>query len=433
MNDSDPTDPTEHRDANMRAGTAAYQWYSRLDCLSYDKESLRRSLLVLSGPSGSGKSSVAIALCKIDPKCLILRNYTTRPPRPTDYIGHFEHVSEEDFLKAHAEKHFFLARLEPYPRYGYKVSDLVEALAAGMYPILMFRHAGVEYLTESLGRIPTVFIEGEPAEITKHSRNVVSPPTDEDVRKTLAANRHLQARMAQEHWPLIRVTNHYRGDSELRAIAELVRDFLHTRMDTSAINQRETSLGERRYGISLVAGRPFPSDLMDSLMNVQTLLKGVDQTSILLPDLQIMHLTVLRGRSSPTPCPLVPPPQEVALSVKGIPPVTISWSEVSLDPDGAIRAYALPRTWPFSSSECAHLAAQALSRSYGIHVSIQPRLWAKVGMVRARALNEDMLNRLRTLLSRILLPNTTIAQLRLLHYRDLCMNNTDTLETYDLR
>lgn len=428
------SDHTQHREASLKTRTAAYQWYSNFDCLPYDKDMLSRSLLVISGPSGSGKSAIAITLSKIDPTCLILRNYTTRPPRLTDSPGHFGYLSEHDFLKAHAEEQFFLARLEPYPRYGYKVGDLAEAFFTGMHPVLMFRHAGTKYLTESVGGIPTVFVEGEPMEIAKHSRNIVSPPTEEDVKNTLVANRHLQERMAQEHRPFLRVTNHYGEEYELHAIARQVSEFLHTRMDIAAIHQREMSLAEPRYGISLVAGRPFPQDLLDSLRDVQSQMAHVAQTSLALPNPKHVHLTVLRGRSSPTPCLSVPaPPQEVALSLGGIPPVTISWSEILLDSDGTIRAYALPRTWPFSCNERAYLAAQALSRIYGMYVSIQPRLWATLGMIRTTALTQDTLNRVRALLSRALLPKTTIAQLRLLYYRDLYMNNADTLETYDLR
>lgn len=425
--------PSQHRDAILNSTKAGYQWYSDFECLPYDKDSLRRALLVLSGPSGSGKSVIAVALSKVEPACLILRNYTTRPPRPTDYPGHFAYLSEEDFVKAHTEKQFFLARLEPYPRYGYRVGDLVEALSKGMHPILMFRHAGTKYLEDSIGGIPTVFVEGEPMGIAKRSRNVVSPPTEEDVRNTLVANWHLQEQMAEQHCPLLRVSNHYGGEHELHAIALQVRHFLHTQMDIQAVHQREISLREPRYGISLVAGRPFPQDLVDSFGDVQTQLKHVAKTSLAFPDPKNVHLTVLRGRSSPTCCPILPPPQEVALALEGIAPVTISWSQILLESDGAIRAYAFPRTWQFSSNEHAHLAAQALSRIYSIHVSIQTRLRATLGTVTTADLKEDTLNTVRTLLSRVLLPKTTIAQLKLLHYHDLYMNSADTLDTYDLR
>ena len=418
----------------MKRVKISYQWHSNFDGILNRRDTLKRSLVIISGPSGAGKSALATTLCKLDPTCLILRNYTTRAPRRTDHPGHFGYLSEQGFLEAHAEAQFFLARIEPHPRYGYKVDDLSAAVVTGMHPVLMFRHAGTKYLTESIGGIPTVFIEGEPKEIAKHSRNIVSPPTEEDVKNTLVANRHLQERMAQEHWPCLRVTNNYGGESELHAIAQQVREFLHTRMDIAAISRRERSLAEPRYGISLVAGRPFPQDILDSLGDIQSRLVHVAPTSLALPDPKNMHLTLLRGRSSATPCISVSaPPQEVTLALAGVRPVTIAWSEITLDPDGAIRAYALPQIWPFSSSDQASAAAQALSRVFGVYVSAQRRLWTTIGMIGAAACRQDTPNEVRAVLSRCLLPETIIAQLRLLYYRDLYMNNADTLEVYDLQ
>ncbi|GEM_PF-4683120 len=427
------TDHAHQRETSPNTKTVVYQWYSNFDCLQHNKDMLKQSLLILAGPSGSGKSSIAIALSKIDPTCLILRNYTTRALRLTDYPGHFVCLSEHDFRKAHTEKQFFLARLQPYPRYGYKASDLKETLFNRRYPVLMFRHSGAKYLLESVGAISTVFVEGEPKEIAMHSRNVISPPTEEGVNNTLVKNRQLQEKMAQEHWPFFRVTNHYRGENELLDIAQQIKYFLHTKIDVTAMHQREISLAEPRYGISLVAGRPFPQDIINSLEDVHTRLIHVAQRRFTLHNPTLVHLTILRGKSSPTPCSIVPPPQEVALAIDSVPPVTVSWSGISLDSDGAIRAYAIPRTWPFSSNDRAHKAARALSRIYDSHISMQPLLWATLGMIRTTALQQNTLNKVRDLLSHILLPKITITQLKLLHYHDIYMKKVDTLETYDLR
>jgi guanylate kinase len=187
---------------------------------------LRRSLVVIAGPSGAGKSAIASTLCVIDTTYVILRNYTTRAPRCTDHAGHFGYLSEQGFMEAHAEEQFFLSRHEPRPRYGYKADEMAIVLATGRRPVLMFRHGGTKYLAEFLGGVPTVFIEGEPKEVARHSRNKDSPPTEEDVKKALSANRQLQELMAQRRWPWLRVTNHYRGEAELHEIAQHVREFL---------------------------------------------------------------------------------------------------------------------------------------------------------------------------------------------------------------
>lgn len=390
--------------------------------------------MVISGPSGAGKTSIATILSKVDPTCLILPNCTTRPPRLTDHLGHFVYLSERGFIEAHIAGQFFLARLEPYPRYGYKVDDFSAAITTEMHPVIMFRHAGTKYLTESIGGIPTVFIEGKPKEIAKHSRNTVSPPTDVDVKNTLVANRRLQERMDHEHWRYLRVTNNYRGESELHAIAQQVSRFLHTRIDILAVHHREQTIAEPRYGISLVAGRPFPPDVLDSLRDIQSQLVRVAPNSLLLVEPKDMHLTALRGRSSATPCiSLLKPPMEVVHALEGVRPVPIAWSQISLDPDGAIRAYALPQTWPFSSSDRAYAAARAVSNTFDVYVSVQPRLWATLGTIKATACGQDTLNQVRAILSHCVLPNTIVTQLKLIYYRDLYMNDADALEVYDLR
>jgi guanylate kinase len=203
-----------------------YRWFSSFDAIPYPVDVLRRRLVIIAGPSGAGKTALASALSIIDHSYVILRNYTTRAPRSTDRADHFSYLSEPGFLEAHAERQFFLARLAPPPRYGYKAEDVVDVIAGERRPLLMFRHSGTKYMAESVGQVPTVFIEGEPKEVACHSRNKESPPTEEEVKDTITANRQLQDLMAQQQWPWFRVTNHYDGDAELHAIAQAVREFL---------------------------------------------------------------------------------------------------------------------------------------------------------------------------------------------------------------
>ncbi len=60
-------------------------------------------LVVVSGPSGVGKSTVVNALCARDPHIVRSVSLTTRPPRADEAVGtHYHFVSEDAFDRARA-------------------------------------------------------------------------------------------------------------------------------------------------------------------------------------------------------------------------------------------------------------------------------------------------------------------------------------------
>jgi len=62
-------------------------------------------LFVLSGPSGTGKTSLAMAMLDADPGIVYTRSVTTRPPRSAAE-QHYDHVSREEFLTMIEEDRF---------------------------------------------------------------------------------------------------------------------------------------------------------------------------------------------------------------------------------------------------------------------------------------------------------------------------------------
>jgi guanylate kinase len=72
------------------------------------------NLLVISAPSGAGKTSLVHALLGINPQIDLSISYTTRPPRPGEQDGKDYHfVSRETFLSM-AERGDFLESAEVY-------------------------------------------------------------------------------------------------------------------------------------------------------------------------------------------------------------------------------------------------------------------------------------------------------------------------------
>ena len=71
-------------------------------------ESVKAPLLVvLSGPGGVGKGTLATALIAADPKLTLSRSWATRPRRKDDVADAYVFVSEQDFL-AHRNQQGFL-------------------------------------------------------------------------------------------------------------------------------------------------------------------------------------------------------------------------------------------------------------------------------------------------------------------------------------
>jgi len=204
-------------------------------------------------------------------------------------------------------------------------------------------------------------------------------------------------------------------------------------MQIEAIIQREKSLTEPRYGVSLVAGRPFADRVVDAMRDIQSKLVSIIPDGLIMADPSTIHATIFRGRSSTTPCIAVSSaPRTIATALGLGIPVELDWPEIRLDADGAIRAYASPPKWPFVSDQLALVAVEALSHVYNLDVFVQERLWTTLGTLRACACDRDSVNDIHDLLGRCSIPTTIVSRLSLLYYKDILLVNSEVLETYEL-
>lgn len=203
------------------------------------------------------------------------------------------------------------------------------------------------------------------------------------------------------------------------------------RIDRDAVLKRERSLAEPRYGVSLVTGRPLPGPVVDAIRHLQSQLADIAPEGVILPEPGLLHITVLRGRSSPSPCSVAAPPPALAAALKGATSVTLEWPLITLEPDGAIRAYTSPSVWPFSSAAEVELAVKALLSTFAVQISLQQRLWATLGTLRAATCAPRTIKEIQTLLRRHSLPTTAVTSLKLLYYQDLQLASADILQTYE--
>ena len=88
-------------------------------------------LIVISAPSGAGKSSLIAAALKADPALRLSVSYTTRSPRPGEQDGREYHFVDEKAFLAMLERGEFLESAEVHGnRYGTSEKVITRELAA---------------------------------------------------------------------------------------------------------------------------------------------------------------------------------------------------------------------------------------------------------------------------------------------------------------
>jgi guanylate kinase len=139
----------------------------------------RGLMLVLSAPSGTGKSSVTAAILSADPRIAPSVSATTRPPRPGERDGADYHfVSAEGFADA-ADAGGFLETATVFGnRYGTPAGPVRAALAAGGDVLLDVDWQGLRQLASTCprGDIVSVFIL--PPSLTELDRRLRARGTD---------------------------------------------------------------------------------------------------------------------------------------------------------------------------------------------------------------------------------------------------------------
>lgn len=148
----------------------------------------RGLMLVLSSPSGAGKSTIARALLERDPHIDMSVSCTTRPPRPGEVDGKDYHfVSVETFQRMVAENQF-LEHAQVFDNfYGTPRAAVERALASGRDVLFDIDWQGTQQLGENaLSDLVTVFILPPSVEELERRLRTRAQDTDEVVRKRMA-------------------------------------------------------------------------------------------------------------------------------------------------------------------------------------------------------------------------------------------------------
>lgn len=184
-----------------------------------------KQVVVIAGPSGSGKNAVIGSILKRNRKFTRLVTVTTRAMRPGEQEGvDYHFLSQEKFdaeLGAgNIPEHRFVPELNTY--YGIYLPDLKEKIQAGKIVFAQVDIEGVRLLKEHFGAV-AIFIMPESLEQFKSRLRVRNP---EWSQKEFDARMRITEEEMRVHAPQYdyRVTN---ADGKLQETVSQVMDIMH--------------------------------------------------------------------------------------------------------------------------------------------------------------------------------------------------------------
>lgn len=119
----------------------------------------RGKLIVISGPSGAGKTSICQALLARDPSAVWSVSATTRPPRGKEKSGSsYEYVSREEFEARRARGEFLEWAEYVGHLYGTPVKPALEAMETGHNVVLEIDVQGGVQVAERVPHAVRIFV-----------------------------------------------------------------------------------------------------------------------------------------------------------------------------------------------------------------------------------------------------------------------------------
>jgi guanylate kinase len=163
-------------------------------------EPIRRRglMLVLSSPSGAGKTTISRRMLERDPALTMSVSVTTRPQRPGEVPGVDYHFIDADSFQAMVERRELLEWARVFGNfYGTPRAPVEAALAAGRDVLFDIDWQGTQQLREA-ARADLVSIFVLPPTIAALERRLRSRAQDSDEE---VARRMAKAADEMSHWP----------------------------------------------------------------------------------------------------------------------------------------------------------------------------------------------------------------------------------------
>ena len=116
-------------------------------------------LIVISAPSGAGKTTLVEALCEADPKLMLSVSHTTRAKREGETDGVAYHFTDVNSFNEMVEQDQFLEHAEVYDNYyGTSKTSLESQLSKGIDVILEIDWQGAKSVRQLMPECISIFI-----------------------------------------------------------------------------------------------------------------------------------------------------------------------------------------------------------------------------------------------------------------------------------
>jgi guanylate kinase len=157
----------------------------------------RGQLIVVSAPSGAGKTSLIHGLLARDPRCRLSVSYTTRAPRRQERDGIDYHFVDEAAFRTRIAERDFLEHAEVFGHwYGTSASATEALLDDGHDVLLEIDWQGAQQVRRARPGTPGVFVL--PPDLDTLEQRLRARGQDSD---TTIARRMASARDELSHWP----------------------------------------------------------------------------------------------------------------------------------------------------------------------------------------------------------------------------------------
>ncbi len=117
------------------------------------------SVVVLVGPSGSGKSKIATQVLKKTDDFEKLISYTTKDPTAVEQNEWYNYVSQETFIEMKESGELFQSTMYAGQRYGSRKSDIEEILNKGKHVMTTMDICGAMSLKTNFKNVITIYIK----------------------------------------------------------------------------------------------------------------------------------------------------------------------------------------------------------------------------------------------------------------------------------